>query len=783
MHEALEVEQPDPGMRSRILSSLPAGDRPGRARKGGITPLGRRTELVAGIATLLLAAIVIGSFAYIRSFSRTHNVSPPPRHGPTLTQPLIVDPATPVILFSDGGQVDGMTWDGRAGKLTDVPGSSSNPGGTLYIAFPNILDRSGRVVAKLEGSPYTDGGVGMVFYGTWADDNQHYCQVLPIFGGASSAPGTLQLTTPGGTPRDVVQVGMQSSGANTLTAAVCSVLADRAVVVQADPNAPGGSDPVIQYWVVQLSTGSILWTHDLRGRGVAALVASRDGRYFAEVKQAYAGGSALPAADTTIYGASGSAAGHVDGWVQGFSWDGTRAIVVADQGRASVVRWSDGSVLWRMPADDRLTAFQAQPGGTGVAIQTLNSILYVISSEGRVVAELQGISTALLACTRGCVSGPGSDGMQAVPRVMVGSVGWSDYLQRTTDGGLNWRNVSPPSPPNRTKGAVTNYILDVDHAWFTVATADVPLRNATKLVVFATADGGKTWTQGSVPMSGVVASSAALGFIDAKRGWLITDSGRMAIDKTNTSIVNQPLTRAIYATSDGGASWSRLVSAQEGDGSTLGTLALGCSISGLTFATADRGWLTWDCNSTLGTRDPVGHSIVAMTQDGGRGWQPVALPSIPYYGSICGAFPPVFKLSQGVLPVLCTGTGQPGFGAVYGTTDGGRSWSVHELPFFTQKLDFVDSNTGWAFGTRGTFGSTGLTLYRTTNGGRDWAVIKQFATEQNLIGFRFIDPKIGFLLTSRYAPDRRSGTSTMWKTTDGGQTWSVLSSRPTGPPF
>lgn len=783
MHDALEGEQPDPGMRSRILSSLPADDRVGRAPKRGTFPMARRTEFVAAIAAVVIAALVVGSFVYVRAITRTHTVVPNPspsgnpQQPPNVTQPLNVDPNTPVLLFNDWGnksQVNGMTWDGRVGKLVDVPksgqysqsGAASNPAGTLFVAFPNILDRTGKVVATLTGSPYTDPGVGAYFVGTWADDNLHYCQVIPIFGGGRDVPGTLQLTTPGGTPRNVVQIGLQSAGARVLTVSVCSVQGDRAVVIQADPSPVTYPAPLLQYWVVKLSTGQILWTRDLRGKGITSAVASRDGRYVAEIE---------PTGATTIYGGSGSAVGHVSGDVQTFSWDGSLVLVVASGGQASVVRWSESRAIWSVPADDGLGAFQTQPGGTNLAIVTINSVLYVVAPSGRVVAQRQMRSDALLAC-QACVRPSGTGGMQLLPRILVGKVGWSDGLQRTTDGGLHWRYVSPPNPPNRTKGGNTTYVFDVDHAWATAAAGDVALRNATKLMIFATADGGQTWSQASVPLSGVVTSTAIFGFIDTQHGWLVVDSGRITFDKSNTTIASQPLTRTVYVTTNGGGNWSRLASAQEGDGSALGTLALGCFMSGLTFANPDRGLLTWDCNSRMGEVTPVTTSVVAATTDGGRTWKAVELPSFPTGADlICGASRPVFTQSLGVIPMLCAGGfGHPGFNAVYATNDLGRSWSFDKVPFFTQRMTFVDGSTGWAFGPD-------MELYRTVDAGSSWQVVKGFAPEQNVLGLSFVDIKTGFVLTSRFAADGNSGYSTMWKTTDGGQTWSVMSTRPTGP--
>ncbi len=399
--------------------------------------MGRRTELAAGIAAVVIAAIVIGSFAYIRAVSRPHTVSPPthsvPRPSPALTRPLNVDPATPVLLFNDAGdnyQVDGMTWDGRSGALTEVPtggqnlvpAESSNPAGTLFVAFPNILDRSGRVVAKLSG-PYSDPRMND-FLGAWADDEQHYCQVAPaLAAGANPLPGTLQLTTPRGTPRNVVKVGNQGPDGSTLTVTVCSVLADRAVVVQREQS-------FIQYWVVQLSNGRVIWTHNLNstcpppiptvsGCGLANVVASRDGRYVAEVQPTNTSfiyrpdgskAEVLPTGPSTIYGPNGSPVRNIDGAVSAFSWDGSLALVtVSSAGRArmSLIRWMDGTVIWTAPDGKKIWGVQPEPGGTSLAILTGDPagygrpstpiVLQVVSSDGRVIGQ-QEVGWSLLAC-------------------------------------------------------------------------------------------------------------------------------------------------------------------------------------------------------------------------------------------------------------------------------------------------------------------------------------------------------------------------------------------------
>jgi hypothetical protein len=808
---AAAVAQPEPLRDGRTLRDTGRKQERTRPLTDPRRPINRRWEWAAGIAAVVIAALVIGSFVYVRSITRPHDVTPPvtspspgvPRPSPTLTTPLSVDPSTPVILFGDGGnpnQIDGMTWDGRAGKVTEIAAQgqsacqttattqtcspppmgggappltgalSSTPKGTLFVAIPYFYDRSGHVVATLTGPPYSDyPNVGLYFIGTWADDELHYCQVLPIFG---AVPGMLQLTTPGGTPHNVAQIGMQSANENVLTVTSCSVQADRAVVVQVNPSpGPDGNAPH-QYWVVQLSSGHVLWTHDLSGSGVAKVVASRDGRYAAEVQTD---------GTTTIIGPSGTSVGHVNAAVEAFSWDGTLAVAVSGDGQASVVRWGDGTTIWSVPAGEGMSGFQPEPGGTSFAVQTVNGALYVVSSDGRVIAQRD--APGLLGCLPvRCASTSSANQNQVLPTVLAGDVGWGGGTQRTTDGGRHWRDASPPSPANRTKGGYSDFVLDVNHAWVTEATSGAFAQaSATSLAVFATADGGQTWSQSSVPISGAAFASARLDFIDAQHGWLITDSGLTAFDKTSSSLVSQPLTRAVYQTSDGGINWTLLTTAHQADGSTLGTLGVGCSLSGLTFTGANDGWLTvgGNCSIGAGGKQPVSAapsvgSMVAVTHDGGRTWHAVDLPSLQSSTDYTCVHAPVFTANRGVIAVDCGGNGQPGASAVYATNDAGRSWSSRKLPFSSQQLDFVDANNGW------TFAGTPLSLYRTTDGGSSWAVVKQFASEQFVSGLSFVDLRVGFALTSRYSPDGKSGYSTMWKTADGGRSWSVMSSVPTG---
>jgi len=376
----------------------------------------RRLPLAGGVIAVLLAVAIVGTMMVL---ARSHggvqparapaapsaapaptpaetpvptpSVSPAATH---LTQPLSVAPAVPVILFRDGSdasQLDGITWDGQAsGRVATLDpheGIYANPGGTLYATMQDVRDRSGNIVVPAENYK----AVGRF----WADDGRHYCRVshasaVPPPGGE---PASLQIAAPGEQTRQVAQIGTVYEQAGVSVRA-CSLERDRAVVVQA--GAQGASDR--QVWVVQLSTGRVIWTRSYAGDGSATVNvrASRDGQYLAEVTRTCCQQGSAATASTTIYGPAGSAVGHVDGSVDAFSWDGTLAVraSAALDGVVSVIRWQDGTVLWTSPDGLTYNDALAEPGGQRLAVSLRDPAipqtsgfptvdLYVVGSDGQ----------------------------------------------------------------------------------------------------------------------------------------------------------------------------------------------------------------------------------------------------------------------------------------------------------------------------------------------------------------------------------------------------------------
>jgi hypothetical protein len=338
--------------------------------------------------TLTLACVALAAASCGQTSSPVARESAVASASPTpLTRTLTVPDSTPIITFGDPakpGQLDGITWDGVAsGKLDRSVAGAPNPSESLFATATDISDRSGRTLVT--------GTFGAKFFnGMWADDDMHLCQVVPFDNlGANEVSTTLQLVSADGTVHSVARVGSLSQQ-TSIGPAACSVLNDRAVVVQR--SSIGGA---VQYWVLQLSTGRVLWTHDLRSiTTVVQVVASRDGMFVAEDPRPDG------QAGSTIYGAEGREVAQVAAELEAFSWDGSLAVVDAGYGTApvQVASWRDGSAIWSAPSGYGLLQARPRPGGGEMALwvqpvasfhsQAQGGDLFVVSASGKVVFHI-----------------------------------------------------------------------------------------------------------------------------------------------------------------------------------------------------------------------------------------------------------------------------------------------------------------------------------------------------------------------------------------------------------
>ncbi|MFJ3639205.1 WD40/YVTN/BNR-like repeat-containing protein [Streptomyces sp. NPDC090108] len=300
-------------------------------------------------------------------------------------------------------------------------------------------------------------------------------------------------------------------------------------------------------------------------------------------------------------------------------------------------------------------------------------------------------------------------GLSAVDRDTAWLAGSGGTVLRTTDGGTNWRDVSPP-------GAADLEFRDVE-AFDARRAVVLAIGEGEASRVYRTDDGGTTWTE-SFRNADPKAFYDCLAFFDHRHGLAMSDpvDGKFRL----------------LSTVDGGRSWrplpaDRMPAALDGEagfaasGQCLVTagpkdvwLATGGGAHARVLHSGDRG-LTWTATVTpvpagdpargvfaLAFRDRA-HGIAvggdyragqnspqaaAVTGDGGRTWRPSATP------------PPAYRSGAVWLPRSRTTALAVGPTGTDLTRDGGRTWHT----FGTGSYDTVDCAPDrgcWAAGEKG----------------------------------------------------------------------------------
>ena len=106
------------------------------------------------------------------------------------------------------------------------------------------------------------------------------------------------------------------------------------------------------------------------------------------------------------------------------------------------------------------------------------------------------------------------------------------------------------------------------------------------------------------------------------------------------------------------------------------------------------------------------------------------------------------------------------------TSDGGQTWKA--LPPLPAGLgvafDFVDPNDFWTYGADSKSGAT--SIYRTTDGGLTWTVVKSDLPSMDFGTIHFVDAQHGFIMASNQSIGL--GPSGLLVTGDGGVTWTQI---------
>ena len=322
-------------------------------------------------------------------------------------------------------------------------------------------------------------------------------------------------------------------------------------------------------------------------------------------------------------------------------------------------------------------------------------------------------------------------------------VGWALQLNqfnglravmRTVDGGRRWTEVTPGG----IVGAPTSIAVDgTSRAW--LAVERLRTRRST-VAVWATADGGSTWTPGAAVRAGATGS---LQFVSPSAGWLTLNDGAAA---GSTAL-------RVLATRDGGRRWRLRMRTSGSPGyNTLGALPFGCDKGTTSFATVRRGFAGAFCSG--------GEAFLYASTDGGSTWHRRVLAGLPA-NCECDVETPIFFSPTG--GYLTAGT--PGHDQrTYLTTDGGRTWRELSVRAAARgEISFVDARDGWVT-------TSPATISRTRDGGRRWAVLPT-PFDASHATIEFVSRSAGFGFEDSPHADR------IWSTTDGGHHWRLIVAR------
>ena len=318
--------------------------------------------------------------------------------------------------------------------------------------------------------------------------------------------------------------------------------------------------------------------------------------------------------------------------------------------------------------------------------------------------------------------------------------GWAiteEHIIRTNDGGVTWYNVTPGNLADAGYLVHTSF-LDADTAWVQFPDMN-KYPNGGKL--YRTIDGGLTWETFTTPFSG-----GSLHFVDANNGWMMADlgvgAGSMAV--------------SIFQTSDGGKTWNRTYTNDPNLAEASDTLPLGGIKNLILPLDAETAWVG-------GVVYAPGQTYLFRSDDGGKTWFNInlVLPENTAESELSLQDMVFITPTNGLLALRITSeTPQT---IVYITEDGGNTWVQSPAAFEGYGILETPSASEMIFYTADQF-------YVTKDAGE---TIQQISPEikfgDSIIDMSFANSQTGWVITASPSNER-----TLYKTTDGGATWTPL---------
>lgn len=324
-------------------------------------------------------------------------------------------------------------------------------------------------------------------------------------------------------------------------------------------------------------------------------------------------------------------------------------------------------------------------------------------------------------------------------RMLTELDGWAlsdKAILRTNDGGSTWYDVTPPGVYPLGYGVSADF-FDASRAFFVAPDSADPMHAG---ALYRTADGGLTWSMNAVPFGGGI-----LDFLDTSNGWAMAGLG---VGAGSNAI-------AIFQTTDGGATWNQVFINDPNAPNARTDIPLG-GLKGVFYArdmqTAWVGGVVYS-DTTL---------YLYRTDDGGRAWAQVLaeLPSAAQQAQVSVEEIQFLTPADGFLTLSFTS--QAGLTrALYVTHDNGNTWTLTPTLIPNgRSVDFVSPTDGLMF--------DGQQFYVTRDAGATWGIVEpDVVFADAFMSMDFVNPTTGWLLAS----DPATFKANLYKTTDGGATW------------
>ena len=301
-------------------------------------------------------------------------------------------------------------------------------------------------------------------------------------------------------------------------------------------------------------------------------------------------------------------------------------------------------------------------------------------------------------------------------------------LFATRDGGATWSRLSLPVP---SAYAVWVRVFDASHGMVQIARDQSDGRGS----LLATDDGGATWHDLHLPEQPAVGTTW---FLDREHGWFLSQTAAAT---------------ALSRTTDGGHSWQRLWRRQWAGAQ-----------GPLTFVTRERGFLT--------VAGPDGALQLYATQDGGESWAPVALPPTRQGpGAMAGSEVRAFSASSLAFVGVRVGEAvrvEP-LGWVYRSRDGGASWQASPLPppsgrYRVQPAALLSAGSWWE--------ADGRQLWTTADAGAHWNVFDAALPGKAVLGSLQVTGP-GQAWSAGWNSAAEGAGALLLRTDDGGAHWTA----------